>query len=123
MPRSKKRATKKKATRPRSSRASWTEGVVNVERSRIEMSGERCPFCHDKVQAADEKTACSGCMAWHHAGCWGEHGGCSACGGRASGTEPVVPPARSAAALKGGALEGEPAPVVRAASGSGRSRR
>ena len=46
----------------------------------------RCPFCHDDVRPEDEKAACSSCMAWHHEACWGEHGGCSACGaGRATG--------------------------------------
>lgn len=41
----------------------------------------RCPFCHDAVRPGDEdKQACGACMAWHHAACWGEHGGCAGCG-------------------------------------------
>jgi len=51
----------------------------------------RCPFCHAPVRpGADEpKRSCGACMAWHHAECWAEHGGCAACGGRA---QPVAGP-------------------------------
>lgn len=41
----------------------------------------RCPYCHDGVDPDDTKTACDGCMSWHHAPCWREHGACAACGG------------------------------------------
>lgn len=49
------------------------EREVRVER-------DRCPFCHDAVRPTDEKVACDGCMAWHHAACWRDHGTCAACG-------------------------------------------
>ena len=38
----------------------------------------RCPFCHTAVLARD-KTACAGCMAWHHADCATDHGRCATC--------------------------------------------
>lgn len=42
----------------------------------------RCPFCREPVRpGADvEKRSCSACMAWHHAACWTEQGGCASCG-------------------------------------------
>lgn len=49
------------------------------------LSHPRCPFCHDPVAPSMEKTACHACMAWHHAECWGEHGGCATCGLDAEG--------------------------------------
>lgn len=49
----------------------------------MEIQHPRCPFCHTGVEPAHDKAACNRCMSWHHAGCWGEHGSCSACGGGA----------------------------------------
>ncbi|HBP19198.1 MAG TPA: hypothetical protein DEA08_15600 [Planctomycetes bacterium] len=41
----------------------------------------RCPYCHDDIQAEEQKHGCSSCMAWHHQACWDEaHATCSACG-------------------------------------------
>lgn len=43
--------------------------------------GHRCPYCHEAVLTDQQKEACRTCMAWHHLGCWTEHGGrCAACG-------------------------------------------
>jgi hypothetical protein len=75
------------------------------EAPRVEVEGPRCPYCHESIGADDGKTACEACMAWHHRGCWQEHGACSACGRTASATAPIVvaaprdrrPSARSAA--------------------------
>lgn len=45
----------------------------------------RCPYCHEDVRpGSGAHKGCPGCMAWHHATCWIEHGGCSACGQRAA---------------------------------------
>lgn len=47
---------------------------------RIQVEGPRCPYCHETVTPADAKRACERCMAWEHAECWGEGGGCVSCG-------------------------------------------
>ncbi len=49
------------------------------ERQRLGELGS-CPYCHETVRMADDKTACEQCAAWHHRECWSEHGACSACG-------------------------------------------
>jgi len=49
----------------------------------VELPRPRCPFCRDEVGPDDPKQACGDCMAWHHGGCWTEHGGCSTCGRQA----------------------------------------
>lgn len=41
--------------------------------------GVRCTFCHDALSRA-EAVYCASCLAPHHAGCFGEHGRCSAPG-------------------------------------------
>lgn len=51
-------------------------------RSDVRVGREACPFCREAVGPGEDKTACDGCMAWHHAECWREHGACSACGGQ-----------------------------------------
>lgn len=45
---------------------------------KVKQSPNRCPFCHDDVQA-EESVACRDCLARHHEGCWNEGVGCSAC--------------------------------------------
>lgn len=66
-------------------------------------SGHRCPYCHEPVLADQEKEACRACMAWHHQGCWAEHGArCAACGrppGAASGPPRADPRPRLTGAL------------------------
>lgn len=47
---------------------------------KLEPRHARCPYCHAAVVPGDEKVACEGCMAWHHAECWTSQGACSACG-------------------------------------------
>lgn len=55
------------------------------ERVRAQASPVRCPFCHDDVRVGEQRwVACAGCLARHHAGCWGEAGRCAACGDAAS---------------------------------------
>jgi TPR repeat protein len=55
------------------------------ERVRAQASPVRCPFCHDDVRVGEQRwVACAGCLARHHAGCWGEAGRCAACGDGAS---------------------------------------
>jgi hypothetical protein len=54
--------------------------VAERERPRVDVERPRCPYCHEAVDGDDEKTGCGACMAWHHRGCWMEHGTCSACG-------------------------------------------
>jgi TPR repeat protein len=51
------------------------------ERALIGMEHPRCPYCHEDVRPGDDeaKQSCGSCMAWHHAECWQDHGGCSAC--------------------------------------------
>lgn len=63
--------------------------------ARVEVSGPRCPFCHDTIAPRVEKLACDACMAWHHAECWTEGGQrCGGCGaGVVSGSRHVPDPA------------------------------
>jgi hypothetical protein len=58
----------------------------DVELRDARVNHPRCPYCHDVVRPQDAaKVGCSACMAWHHEACWGEAGGCGACGfGRAA---------------------------------------
>ncbi|HZV01562.1 MAG TPA: hypothetical protein VFF73_32920 [Planctomycetota bacterium] len=50
-------------------------------RHEVKVERPRCPFCHDDVQAEDEKHGCATCMAWHHLECWEESGArCATCG-------------------------------------------
>lgn len=46
----------------------------------VQVNRPRCGFCHECVGADDAKQGCPSCMAWSHADCWQEHGGCPACG-------------------------------------------
>lgn len=63
--------------------------------ARVEVSGPRCPFCHERISPRVEKLACDACMAWHHAECWSEAGQrCGGCGaGVVSGSRHVPDPA------------------------------
>ena len=51
-------------------------------RGRVHVEGPRCPFCRDEVRPTQDKEACKSCMAWLHAECWSEGGGCASCGAR-----------------------------------------
>ncbi len=62
------------------------------EQPRVEVERPRCPFCHEGVNPEMAKAACDACMAWHHKGCWGEGGGCSACGARSSAVAAAIRP-------------------------------
>lgn len=53
---------------------------MEKSRARIKVDKPRCPFCHEAVDAEEDKRACDACMAWHHAECWTEHGRCATCG-------------------------------------------
>lgn len=56
-----------------------------IDLSGAGFSGQRCPFCHDAVDAQGEAwTACQGCLARHHEACWSENGRCGSCGSAAS---------------------------------------
>jgi hypothetical protein len=59
-----------------------------IERERPLVDHPRCPYCHEFVRPGDDeaKQSCGSCMAWHHAECWGEHGGCAACNRRDTGS-------------------------------------
>ncbi len=82
----------------------------------------RCPFCHAAVTpAAEPSVACAACVARHHAECWREHGGCSACGEGAPLRRPPRPRLLAAALLLAAgvasglgvaALVARPAPTV-----------
>lgn len=49
---------------------------------RVDRSPTRCPYCHaDVAPDPTEWVACAGCLARHHAGCWGEAGRCGTCQG------------------------------------------
>lgn len=56
----------------RAATAPGVDATVKVQRP-------RCPFCRDDVEPGTG-TGCSLCMAWSHAACREEHGGCAACG-------------------------------------------
>lgn len=62
---------------------------------RIDGSPVRCPFCHEGVDVGtDDWVACAGCLARHHADCWGEATRCGACGGTESLARTATPAAR-----------------------------
>lgn len=78
-------------------------------------SGQRCPFCHDAVDAQGEVwTACQGCLARHHEACWSENGRCGSCGSAAS-LVPRAPQAASTPAPQTGPSRPRAAGVVAAA--------
>lgn len=61
-------------------------GATRREGAGIRALQQRCPYCHDDVDAADPAepaVACDRCGSLHHAACFAEHGGCvvHACGG------------------------------------------
>ncbi len=60
----------------------------------IDAKHPRCPYCHDPVRpgAVEAKRSCSACMAWHHAACWEDHGGCAACEAVEDGALPQAEP-------------------------------
>lgn len=47
----------------------------------VKANHARCPYCHEAVRPGPDepKRSCEACMAWHHADCWTEQGGCAAC--------------------------------------------
>jgi hypothetical protein len=47
-------------------------------RDDITVGANRCPFCHEQVQAK-EWVACAACLARHHEACWAESGRCATC--------------------------------------------
>jgi hypothetical protein len=49
-----------------------------VERDDVHVAANRCPFCHEDVEAA-ESVVCRECLARHHSSCWSESEQCSAC--------------------------------------------
>ncbi len=51
-----------------------------VERDDVHVAANRCPFCHEDVEA-QESVVCQGCLTRHHEACWEESGVCSSCGG------------------------------------------
>lgn len=65
-------------------------------RTVLRRAGDRCPFCHLPLEAADQATAtaCAGCQARQHAACWEEHAACASCGQRAEGVALANAPAR-----------------------------
>lgn len=68
----------------------------------------RCPYCHEGVRPAQRKTACLGCMSWHHLSCWDELGRCAACARRrALGLRALKPedPRRCPSCGSAGALQ------------------
>jgi hypothetical protein len=63
---------------------------------RAAASPVRCPYCHADVDPeSSEWVACRGCLARHHASCWGEHGTCAACGEDGSLSESAAPVPRT----------------------------
>jgi hypothetical protein len=58
-----------------------------VPRDDVHVGVNRCPFCHDDVDATDRAAlVCQGCLARHHGACWSEAGRCGAC----KGTTPLA---------------------------------
>src|SRR4051812_12675569 len=55
-----------------------TEAARENERPHI--AAPRCPYCHEDVARGEPLQVCATCHAFHHRSCWGELGGCSACG-------------------------------------------
>lgn len=72
-----------------------------IRKREVAVERVRCPFCHESIEPSEDKVACNGCMGWHHAACWSEHSGCSAC----SSTQAAAPREEVASAPRG-ATEG-----------------
>jgi len=53
---------------------------VSSTRVKTKIGRPRCPYCHDDIQPGGDNYACHECLAWHHTGCWHEHGACVGCG-------------------------------------------
>lgn len=51
-----------------------------MERIQTKIKRDRCPYCHDDIMPGGDNYACHACLAWHHMGCWKEHGACIGCG-------------------------------------------
>ncbi len=51
-----------------------------VERSDVHVAANRCPYCHEDVEAK-QSVVCQKCLSRHHGACWREAGSCSACHG------------------------------------------
>lgn len=50
------------------------------ERDDVQLTVNRCPFCHTNVAQDTAQVVCKGCLARHHTACWDESHECSACG-------------------------------------------
>ncbi len=57
-----------------------TPGQEPAERDDVRVATNRCPFCHDEVEAPSS-VVCEGCLARHHGSCWEELGCCGSCRG------------------------------------------
>jgi len=68
----------------------------------VAQSALRCPYCHADVDGTSHDwVACRGCMARHHAACWGERGACASCGARVQLVEaPTTATASNADAVR-----------------------
>ena len=67
---------------PHSKAASKTGGVrprPTAELHDVQVSTQRCPFCHEAVERA-QAHVCRDCLARQHPDCWREHGACASCG-------------------------------------------
>jgi hypothetical protein len=51
-----------------------------AERDDVQLTVNRCPFCHTNVAQDTAQVVCKGCLARHHTACWDESHECSACG-------------------------------------------
>ncbi len=49
-------------------------------RGPLTASPTRCPYCHDACAPEADVRVCAGCLARHHAACWGEGQACASCG-------------------------------------------
>ena len=80
---------KRRETTPAPEEALAQEPAKEPEALRVVGGASRCPFCHSHVAVeTQEWVACQGCLARHHATCWGENGSCASC----HGTKAIAPP-------------------------------
>lgn len=50
-----------------------------MDQTEIVVAKPRCPYCHDDIQAEDQKWGCALCMAWHHQSCFDDLNKCATC--------------------------------------------